>query len=406
MYIKMISSKIRFFLLYFFGISLVIAVIYIIFPNILYSNIIIPILKDGLLYPFADWLAIISAVKCKLMNYDVFTLNPCDVKERAHVYGSILLYIPLVKGFDSFYLLYFPIFINLIFVLVIILHFDLTKFKEFLLFLLIILNPSTLILMERLNTDIFILLILIFLCYFRSNILNIFLITSATLAKFFPIALIPLFFLTKQKKFLVNFIYFVIFILIISSVFYIDRYNLIKIFYNQDQYVASFRLSFSFISFAKIISVTKGFSNILFLIISAGISLLIIFLTINYLSKNNIFKEFNFDDYRELLFLVGGGLLVSTYIVFNNYLYREIFLFCLIPYLLNKRNQNKIFKFVLYFMSFRYFYFMIANYYAISNKEYFLLTFKYFFDLCFMSVIASVILILYLRLSKKLIQHI
>lgn len=400
----MSNQRLKNFLLYLLGISFVLVFIYLIFPNILYSNIIIPILKDGLLYPFADWLAIISAVKCKLMNYDVFTINPCDVKERAHVYGSILLYIPLVKGFDSFYLLYFPIFINLIFVLVIILHFDLRRFKEFLLFLLIIFNPSTLLLMERLNTDIFILLILILLCYFRLNILNIFLITSSTLAKFFPIALIPLFFLTKQKKFLINFMYFVIFILIISSVFYLDRYNLIKIFNNQDQYVASFRLSFSFVSFAKIISVTKGFSNILFLIISAGISLLIIFLTINYLKKDNIFKEFNFDDYKELLFLVGGGLLVSTYIVFNNYLYREIFLFCLIPYLLSKQNENNIFKFVLYFMSFRYFYFMIANYYAISNKEYSLLTIKYFLDLCFMSVVASVIFMLYLKLSKKLIQ--
>ena len=388
----------------FIVISFIVGIVYIIFPNILYSNIIIPILKDGLLYPFADWLAIISAVKCKLMNYDVFTINPCDVKERAHVYGSILLYIPLVEGFDSFYLLYFPIFINLIFVLVIILHFDLRRFKELLLFLLIIFNPSTLLLMERLNTDIFILLILILLCYFRLNILNIFLITSSTLAKFFPIALIPLFFLTKQKKFLINFMYFVIFILIISSVFYLDRYNLIKIFNNQDQYVASFRLSFSFVSFAKIISVTKGFSNILFLMISAGISFLIIFLTINYLKKDNFFKEFNFDGYKELLFLVGGGLLVSTYIVFNNYLYREIFLFCLIPYLLSKQNENNIFKFVLYFMSFRYFYFMIANYYAISNKEYSLLTIKYFLDLCFMSVVASVIFMLYLKLSKKLIQ--
>ena len=141
----------------FIVISFIVGIVYIIFPNILYSNIIIPILKDGLLYPFADWLAIISAVKCKLMNYDVFTINPCDVKERAHVYGSILLYIPLVEGFDSFYLLYFPIFINLIFVLVIILHFDLRRFKELLLFLLIIFNPSTLLLMERLNTDIFIL---------------------------------------------------------------------------------------------------------------------------------------------------------------------------------------------------------------------------------------------------------
>lgn len=400
----MTNQKIKNFLLYFLGIIFVVVLIYIIFPNILYSNIIIPILKDGLLYPFADWLAIISAVKCKLMNYDVFTLNPCDVKERAHVYGSILLYIPLVRGFDSFYLLYFPIFINLIFVLVIILHFNLTRFKEFLLFLLIIFNPSTLLVMERLNTDIFILLILIFLCYFRSNILNIFLITSATLAKFFPIALIPLFFLTKQRKILINFMYFVIFILIISLVFYLDRYNLIKIFNNQDQYVASFRLSFSFVSFAKIISVTKGFSNTLFLFISVGISLLIIFLTINFLNKDNIFREFNFDDYKQLLFLVGGGLLISTYIVFNNYLYREIFLFCLIPYLLNKKNENSIFKFVLYFMSFRYFYFIIANYYAISNKEYFLLTVKYFLDLCFMSVVASVILILYLKLSKKLIQ--
>jgi len=402
----MANQKTKNFLLYFLGISFVAVLIYIIFPNILYSNIIIPILKDGLLYPFADWLAIISAVKCKLMNYDVFILNPCDVKERAHVYGSILLFIPLIKGFDSFYLLYFPIFINLILVLVIILHFNLTRFKESFLFLLIIFNPSTLLLMERLNTDIFILLILILLCYFRSNILNIFLITFATLAKFFPIALIPLFFLTKQKKILINLIYFVIFILIISSAFYLDRYNLVKIFNNQDQYVASFRLSFSFVSFAKIISVTTGFSNTLFLFISAGLSLLIIFLTTNNLNKNAIFKEFNFDDYQGLLFLVGGGLLVSTYIVFNNYLYREIFLFCLIPYLLSKQNENSIFKFVLYFMIFRYLYFMIANYYAIFNKEYLLLIIKYFLDLCFMSVVTAVILILYLRLSKKLIQSI
>lgn len=402
----MANQKIKNFLLYFLGISFVATIIYIIFPNILYSNIIIPILKDGLLYPFADWLAIISAVKCKLMNYDVFILNPCDVKERAHVYGSILLFIPLVKGFDSFYLLYFPIFINLIFVLVIILHFNLTRFKEFFLYLLIIFNPSTLLVMERLNIDIFILLILIFLCYFRSNILNIFLITFATLAKFFPIAFIPLFFLTKQKKFLINFIYFVFFILIISSVFYFDRYNLVKIFNNQDQYVASFRLSFSFVSFAKIIFKTIGFSETLFLFISASIFLLIIFLTINYLNKSSIFNEFNFNNYQELLFLVGGGLLVSTYILFNNYLYREIFLFCLIPYLLNKQYENNIFKFVIYFIIFRFFYFMIANYYAISNKEYFLLIIKYFLDLCFMSVVTGVIFILYLRLSKKLFQSI
>jgi len=66
--------KYSFFLIVFWTVF-VFLIFYIIFPKILYNFFIFPITPNKI-YLFSDWSVIISAVKCKLMNYDVFINNP------------------------------------------------------------------------------------------------------------------------------------------------------------------------------------------------------------------------------------------------------------------------------------------------------------------------------------------
>ena len=68
---------------------------------------------------FADWTVILNANLCLEKGYDVFLENPCDNWNRRHVYGSLLLNIPLIKNFPNFYYLYLPIISGFIFLIVI-----------------------------------------------------------------------------------------------------------------------------------------------------------------------------------------------------------------------------------------------------------------------------------------------
>ena len=53
-------------------------------------------IKNGVSSIFLDWSVILSANLCK-SRVDVYIDNPCDIWNRAHVYGNILLNIPFVK---------------------------------------------------------------------------------------------------------------------------------------------------------------------------------------------------------------------------------------------------------------------------------------------------------------------
>src|SRR5512143_1622194 len=41
-------------------------------------------------WPFLDIHAVLSAVECHRLGWDVFEQNPCDVMERVHVYSRLL----------------------------------------------------------------------------------------------------------------------------------------------------------------------------------------------------------------------------------------------------------------------------------------------------------------------------
>ena len=393
-----LTNKLNYFLLFLF----IVIILYYLFPKILYSFFIFPIQKDKQIYLFGDWSVIIAAIKCKLLNYNTFVNNPCDVIGRVHVYGSILLFIPYVEKYSIFYFLYFPIFINLIFITVIILHFNFTSFKEYFLCLIFILNPSTLLLMERLNFDIFIFLLMILLCYFRKNILNLLFISLLTLAKFYPMSLLPLFFIkNKNNKFFINFLFALIFLFLVTLFLYLDKDNLVEIVRNKQQFSADYRWSFNFFALSKIPSLLNIFSENLLVLFSLFFSLVFVFIGIlickNILYKNNYTLTRSWG-YNETLFLISAGVFVSTYFIFNNWIYREIFIFGLIPLSLELGRDNLFFKNLISFIIFRLFYFTISSYFSMFRGDDFLLIFNKIIDISFVSFILGALLYLYLKL--------
>tara|TARA_B100000963_G_scaffold222691_1_gene194158 strand:+ start:301 stop:591 length:291 start_codon:yes stop_codon:yes gene_type:complete len=82
---------------FFFGI-----IAFLIYKRIIYPTII-PMVSNGLLYLFADWSVIIKANVCFKDGIDVYIENPCDPWGRKHVYGQILLNLPLVENFKKLY---------------------------------------------------------------------------------------------------------------------------------------------------------------------------------------------------------------------------------------------------------------------------------------------------------------
>ena len=148
-----------------------IIILFLIYPKILYEYFVfqMPFSDQAPQSYFADWTVIISAIKCKLLGNDVFLNNSCDYWGRAHVYGSIFLLLPFHENLNNFYNLYLPIFFNLIFLFIIISHINFKKFGQILFYILFVFSPATLLAMERFNNDILIFLVLIYVCYLKSN---------------------------------------------------------------------------------------------------------------------------------------------------------------------------------------------------------------------------------------------
>jgi len=384
-------------LIFFF---LIITILYFLFPKIIYGYFIFPIIKNNTIYLFGDWSVIISAIHCKLLDYNIFINNPCDVIGRKHVYGSILLFIPYFEKYSEFYFLYFPIIVNFIFIYVVISHFALESLKEYILVLFFIFNPATILLMERLNFDIFIFLSIILLCYFRKNLLNLLVILFLSLSKFYPVSLLPLFFI-NNKNILKNLIYTLIFLILLFFSLYLDKENLKEILNNTQQFSAGYFWSFNFFALSKIPFLSTIFSKTSLIIFSL-LFFIIFFLVGFFIYKNTLVKkEINLDNinsYNKTLFLISSGVLVSNYFLFNNWIYREVFLFGIIPFLIEISTREKFFNNLINFIILRFAYFSVSSYFAIFKKNDFLLVFHQIFDICLVSFFLGIIFHYYFNL--------
>lgn len=388
-----------------FGAILTIIFALLIYKQIIYPTIIPMVIKGGATL-FADWTVILNANLCLDKGFDVFLENPCDQWKRKHVYGDILLKIPFIREFPKFFFLYLPIIFGFLFLTVISnILFVLNDKKYWPLLIIFVFSVPVILVIERSNIDLLIFLILFLVSKNYGLIFNYLLIILSTITKFYPIVLSTIFFFNKK-----SFSKIFIFSLITFIILIFQKENLIKIFNNQDQFSGSgyglyeFSL-FGFIKFFKSLNLSFGGSDFSWLkYIFLFIFILFPIFFVNFKNYSNI-KKFasniviNETSTFQLRFFVLSLIVISfCYLVFTNFVYREIFFLGLIPYLLNNKftNHNFFSKFLFFFLVIKFFlttiFIIIFQNNVLEILNPFLILFKHAIDICLMSLILNIII--------------
>ena len=366
--------------------------------QLLYPTII-PMKIGNTVNLFADWSPIISANLCEKKGIDVYLQNPCDAWKRPHVYGPILLTFPFVENFKKFYFVYLPIAFNFLFVFIIVNFFRFNS-KIFNLFsVFFIFSIPTILAIERANLDIIIFLMIILI----SNLKNLYafhvFILATALTKFYPICLSIVFLFKKNfKKVMLNIILAIIMFSLIIFYYFDD---LIKIYNVRNLFSSTGVYSFSFYSF---VLVFKKIDNI-FLQLTYLIPFYFMYKFFTkkayiHLCENNFFKTDNFEN---RIYLLSSTTITVCYFLFSNFIYREIFLIGLLPWIIKNINdkQNTNF-FNLYFFSLLLKFFISSIFVFINMNEllksyYFIIRFfKHSIDTYIMfMVVSSLAIIIY-----------
>ena len=378
-----------------------IIILFLIYPKVLYEYFVfqMPFSDQAPQSYFADWTVIISAIKCKLLGNDVFLNNSCDYWGRAHVYGSIFLLLPFHENLNNFYNLYLPIFFNLIFLFIIISHINFKKFGQILFYVLFVFSPATLLAMERFNNDILIFLVLIYVCYLKSNTIKFILISLISLAKFYPlITSVAFFFRGINKK---NLLFFAIFVSTILFIFFIDRNNLEKVFLNASQYTPSYKLAFGIQHFANFPSLNIKFSFVHLLMFSLFLMTVLFLLSFLILRNDNFLSRFSFENYNERMFFTGAIVCIATYLLQNNFIYREIFIFLTIPFVFKTTNQSFFAKLLFLILILKFLLYPATFYYSMSHNIEILNIIKSIIDNLIISMMLATLVVILLKILKS-----
>jgi len=378
------------------------------------------LLKSEILYDFiwgselfGDYKENIYWLKWNYLGLDVF--HDTDYFRKLS-YGPIFLLLPFNLKLEIFYLNYLP------YIVIALLLFSITflispKNKiEYIVLFLSIFNPSTLFLIQRMNFDIFVFLIAIFIIFNRFYFINWITIFFLSLTKFYPAILgINIMLENKNRKFLS----------LISIILGISLLSILYIYFNYEKYQAIFETTgfkagyhflFSLKTIPKILKYLFHWNYIFLVMI-----FLILFslLTIYYyklVKKNNLGDLIDIYSLETRLFLLGSYILLICYLVFSNYFYREIFLIILFPFLFKLYNIKSInlLTFFIYLIIFRYIFLFIYGYINVhdniihindvryfSEEFLFVIMFKGIIDIFLMSFIGSILFLI----SKKFIYR-
>jgi hypothetical protein len=354
---------------------------------------------------FADWSVILNANICQEKGYDVYLSNPCDQWSRKHVYGNILLYIPYISSFPSFYFIYLPLTINLIFLYTVINFFTFQNKIEYLCLFFIVLSAPVILAIERANIDIIIFLLVVLISKNKNVLINYLVLILTTISKFYPICMIIIFlFKNKIKKIVIN---TVVFLLIIFLILFFQSESLIKIFDNKNQFSGSGIYNFSFkggldilLNF-KIFINNKSYDYIIYLYLTLVLIIPIfitIFLNFKKIINNNSISKLLFENsFENRMYILSSALILFCYFSFSNFFYREIFFLGLIPWLLKNRFliENKFINLYFYIFIFKFFIstlfiFLVTNNIFQSLNAFIILT-KYCLDFYIISLVFIVL---------------
>ena len=323
-----------------------------IYNSLIYPTII-PVVKDGTIVLFRDWQIVVIANICDGKGYDVFIENPCDFWKSKHVYGKILLKLPLVEKNLYFYFAVFPVILNVVFLYLSVSFFLINKKLTNILYAFIfILSAAFILIIERANIDIIIFLFIFLIAKYKNLILNHFVVIFTTMIKFYPIALMGIFLMTKKiKNILINLL---ISTFTVAILIFLQKESLLKIINNKLQFTGSGVYGFSIFNFFRPLN---GDNYNIFL------TLFGIFCFLIYFYRNCFFpvdKKFFFlkkNEFENRLFFLSSLIILTCYFAFTNFFYREIFLLGLLPYLfqnLYNGEEKQLTKLILFSLSFKF----------------------------------------------------
>ena len=384
---------------------------FLIYKKFVYPTIF-PLEINGLNYIFADWGAVVSANFCEQKGLNVYYENPCDIYNRKHVYGEILLHLPFVE-FNKFYQFYFPLILNILFLFIIVSFFtQINAFKSYFLIFFVISLPVILVI-ERANSDILIFLMMYLISKYKNLFLSHILIIFSTLCKFYPICFsVVLLFQRIIKNIYIN-ISIVVFFLIIFLVH--QHENLIQIFNNSSQFSGSGVYQFSLkglimaILNIQLIVYDYNLNWLIYLFIAILLILPLIFFVKNILKNQEnekFFKIFDFNIFENRLYIVSTLIIIFCYFLVQNFNYREIFLIGLIPYILKNDSANNRLLNNFYYLIVIKFLLSTILVYLIMNKVHvdlnnFMNLFKHILDFYVVSILSIILFLNFKDLFKK-----
>ena len=361
-------------------------------------------------YLFGDLKAPINWLKCNYLGFDLYkeSIKNCpNFDGTSFTYGHIFLIIPFNNILEIFYINYLPYLIIITFVFSVILIIKpKTKF-EYMVVLLCIFNPSTILLIERMNLDIFFFLISIFITFNQFYFLNWFIIYFAAFIKIYPAILSINIFIENKNRTMKKNIFIILSLFIICLLYLFFHFNeYLFLLENQGAAKAGYHFLFSLNTFPKIFKYIFDFNYILLILF---FYLMFFLLTIFFYNKlKNSFSKFVIDIhcYKTKLFILGAYVSFVCYVIYSNYFYREVYMILTLPYLLslfNLRNDNLL-KYLLNLIVLKYLFLYLYSYINVhdgiihvdgiryfSNKFLLAISIKGLIDFILMSFLGSLL---------------
>ena len=307
---------------------------------IFYYTGIIKFLVLGSTEIFGDYKIFLNALNCYNLGISPYD-GPQELKCKGFNYGHIILVITPFKNFlTGQYFLLLPIILIILFIITVIKLINPNNYYSNFLCILCLLNPSTLLLIERLNLDIILFLIIFILALNKLYFLNWFLIIYSFLFKFYPFIFGIIIFLEKQNRKLKELLFIFLFILsssILFLIFFRDEYLLML--KDAKSWKMGLHYLFSIKTIPKVMKEAFSFNY--------ALTMLLIYLSYFYLIYKNYSKfiltnHINIS-FQEKLYLLSTNTLLICFLVTSNPIYREVFIILTIPYILINKNQ-KIFN--------------------------------------------------------------
>jgi hypothetical protein len=333
-------------------------------------------------------------------------------------HGKLFLMIPFNQNLKLFYLNYLPYITILLFVLITIFLLNPKNKLEYFIVILAILNPASLLLIERFSIDTFIFFILIIIALNRIYILNWLLFFYCFLIKLFPIVSGSFIFIENKNRSSVFLLVLVIIFGVIASYFLlIDYFPLHKMFIDENgTSKPGYWHLFTLNAVPKVLKYF-GLNYIFCLVISYLAFFYVLFKCYKSRNIEDLIKDQDFFTYRWRLFLLGGNILLICFVLYSNDTSREVFLILLIPqFLFLNIKKNKFSSLIIYLLIFRYLFLfvygpanVIDSTYHIDDKRYFSYVFltatfvKGLLDFFLMALIGSILIKINFLILKRFI---